>query len=204
MPRDISKEQAIIRNGNRFVTEEGGNGVFMRDADRLFYQYRNLRWRIFRDHESKFNSDIAKDDLMAYINEQFIRLCKEYEINGEVDFAGYVKKVLNLRVKHVFIKNYFRDMHRETLGGTDNEVEELLVGEHIYVDNTVEAEDLFCDIQTHVKLNSTEMDLLTLMASGNFSNKELVVYASDKYDLPYRTTRRLIKKIRDQVADFLK
>ncbi|AID17841.1 RNA polymerase sigma factor [Bacillus phage JBP901] len=114
MPRDVEKEQEQIWNGNRFiVSTEETTGVFIRDVDKLFHQYRNLRMSIYNQYKGYLSSDpITQDELRSYIDEQFIRLVKEYDIGSDVDFPGYIKIKLHSRVKNSFIKSVFRDKQR--------------------------------------------------------------------------------------------
>lgn len=128
--RNIDKEKEYIRNGNRYVQENSGRGVFARDSDRLFHQYSNLRWSVYNKHKDSFNDETTRAELQSYIDEQFIKLVKEYEINGAVDFPGYIKTKLNQRVKHTFVKNVFRDKARERLGADEFEVANLVDRRH--------------------------------------------------------------------------
>ncbi|QEG13711.1 putative RNA polymerase sigma factor [Bacillus phage vB_BspM_MarvelLand] len=113
MPRDIEREQEQILNGNRFsVNTEESTGVFLRDVDKLLHQYKNLRNSIYNQYKSYLADPISRDELKSYIDEQFIRLVKEYDIGSDVDFPGYIKIKLNYRVKNSYIKSVFRDSQR--------------------------------------------------------------------------------------------
>lgn len=132
MARDIEKEQQKIRNGNRYVDEsEGGRGVFSRDADRLFLEYTNLRKKIYNTQKYKFPDEATRKELESYIDEQFVKLVKEYEINSPVDFPGYIKTKLNLRVSQVFIRGRYRDLEREPIMSNDWDIENLLAYEEV-------------------------------------------------------------------------
>jgi hypothetical protein len=125
--RDIDKEQEQILNGNRFVVNtDEATGVFQRDVDKLFHQYRNLRMSIFNHYKESISDLAAHADLMSYIDEQFIRLVKEYSINGEVDFPGYIKTKLHYRVKHSYIKSVYRDRNRVFTLKKDGDISTLL------------------------------------------------------------------------------
>jgi len=113
MPRDIKKEQEQLWNGNRFsVNTEESTGVFLRDVDKLLHQYKNLRNSIYNQYKTYLADPISRDELKSYIDEQFIRLVKEYDIGSDVDFPGYIKIKLNYRVKNSYIKSVFRDSQR--------------------------------------------------------------------------------------------
>ena len=113
MSRDVEKEQEQILNGNRFmVNTDEATGVFLRDVDKLMHQYRNLRLFTFNQYKDYLPDPVSQDELKSYIDEQFVRLVKEYDINGPVDFPGYIKTKLNYRVKHSYIKGEYRDRKR--------------------------------------------------------------------------------------------
>ena len=116
MARDVEKEQSMIRNGNRYVREQEGTGVFVRDVDRLYVQYTNLRHKVYNSYKDNFSDEATQQELKSYIDEQFVKLTKEYEINGDIDFPGYIKRMLNQRVRGTILKNKFRDNNRERLG----------------------------------------------------------------------------------------
>ena len=127
MARDTEKEQEQILNGNRFMvntTEE--TGVFLRDVDKLLHQYRNLRLSVYNQYKDYLTDSVSQDELRSYIDEQFIRLVKEYDINGPVDFPGYIKTKLNYRVKHSYIKGEYRDRQRVFVPKNDFDVSNLI------------------------------------------------------------------------------
>lgn len=95
------------------VSTEETTGVFIRDVDKLFHQYRNLRMSVYNTYKGYLSADpVTQDELRSYIDEQFIRLVKEYDIGSDVDFPGYIKIKLHSRVKNSFIKSVFRDKQR--------------------------------------------------------------------------------------------
>ncbi|AYJ75225.1 putative RNA polymerase sigma factor 1 [Bacillus phage BSP36] len=127
MSRDIEKEQDQILNGNRFmVNTSETRGVFLRDVDKLMHQYRNLRLSVFNQYKDALPDPVSQDELRSYIDEQFVRLVKEYDINGPVDFPGYIKTKLTYRVKHSYIKGEYRDRHRVFVTRNDFDVSNLI------------------------------------------------------------------------------
>ncbi|AXH71184.1 putative RNA polymerase sigma factor 1 [Bacillus phage BSP38] len=127
MSRDIEKEQDQILNGNRFmVNTSETRGVFLRDVDKLMHQYRNLRLSVFNQYKDSLPDPVSQDELRSYIDEQFVRLVKEYDINGPVDFPGYIKTKLTYRVKHSYIKGEYRDRHRVFVTRNDFDVSNLI------------------------------------------------------------------------------
>lgn len=127
MSRDIEREQEQILNGNRFLVNTDENtGVFLRDVDKLFHQYKNLRLSIYNQFREYLPDPISQAELKSYINEQFVRLVKEYDINGPVDFPGYIKTKLMYRVKHSYIKGEYRDRQRVFVPKNEFDVSNLI------------------------------------------------------------------------------
>lgn len=127
MARDIEKEKQMINNGNRFVVNaDEGTGIFLRDVDKLFHQYKNLRQSIYNTYKNYLPDPISQEELKSYIDEQFVRLVKEYDINGPVDFPGYIKTKLTYRVKHSYLKGEYRDRQRVFVPRNEMDVTHLL------------------------------------------------------------------------------
>lgn len=127
MSRNPEKEQEQILNGNRFVVNTNeATGVFLRDVDKLMHQYRNLRLSIYNSFKEYLPDPTSQAELMSYIDEQFVRLVKEYDINGPVDFPGYIKTKLMYRVKHSYIKGEYRDRQRIFVPKNDFDVSNLI------------------------------------------------------------------------------
>lgn len=180
MARDINKESKLIRNGNRYVTEPHGTGVFPRDADRLFMQYENLRMSLYGKYSHRFKEQASKEELMSYINEQFIKLVKEYEVNGGVDFPGYVKIKLDMRVRNVFLYNYIRDKTRERLSKEPGEIEEFLSEDH-FVSTDSDFIDLKQSLFNHVSLDSVEEAIVRMwLTPREFNDEEIIHKVSEQ------------------------
>jgi hypothetical protein len=127
LSRNLDREQELILNGNRFmVNTDEVTGVFLRDVDKLMHQYRNLRLSVFNQYKDYLPDPVSQDELKSYIDEQFVRLVKEYDINGPVDFPGYIKTKLNYRVKHSYIKGEYRDRQRVFVPKNDFDVSNLI------------------------------------------------------------------------------
>jgi len=127
LSRNPEKEQEQILNGNRFVVNTNeATGVFLRDVDKLMHQYRNLRLSIYNSFKEYLPDPTSQAELMSYIDEQFVRLVKEYDINGPVDFPGYIKTKLMYRVKHSYIKGEYRDRQRIFVPKNDFDVSNLI------------------------------------------------------------------------------
>ena len=200
MARDIDKEQETIRTGNRFVTELGGStGVFPRDIDTLFIQYANLRNKIYSDYSHMYNDSATKEELRSYIDEEFIKLCKEYEINGEVDFPYYIKSKLIARVRGTFNSSVIRMRNREPLGATDGEVENML-DDSVSVYNTLDYQELVSSVVEGVDLTPLEQDVLETMVTGDWTVKQLVEDNTVKHNVSRKQVQEAIADIKELVA----
>lgn len=203
LSRDLSKEEREIRNGNRFITEVHGKGVFPRDVDRLYHRYANLRYKVYNTHKDSFRSEASRKELRSYIDEQFIKLTKEYDINGEVDFPGYIKKALNLRVRHSFVKGRFRDSARERLGAEDNEIETLL-GTDTSSQEEIEDAELIDDLLSKAKFSPVELAVFSYLLRGKVKDANIIKEVSAKYKVSQKSVRDAIKNVREYVALNLK
>lgn len=91
-----------------------------RDVDTLYERYQPLRLALYRDYHSYLPNKASKEDLVSFINEQFVRLCYEFDVAGDMDFAGYIKTMLTLRVKHSFVDKEYRTRTKEPVGVEDD------------------------------------------------------------------------------------
>lgn len=198
MSRDVQKEEKEIRNGNRFITETHGKGVFPRDVDRLYHKYSNLRYKVYNTHKDSFNSEASRKDLKSYIDEQFIKLTKEYDINGEVDFPGYIKKALNLRVRHSYVKGRFRDTARERLGTQDNEVE-LLLGIDDSSQADIEDAELIESLLSKANFSEIELAVFQQLIQGTVRDARIITELSENYGVSKKAVKDAIKNVREFV-----
>lgn len=201
MARDIEKEQERIRTGNRFVTEVGNStGVFPRDIDALFVQYENLRNKVYSQYSISFNNNATREELRSYIDEEFIKLCKEYEINGEVDFPYYIKTKLNARVDGTFRKRTLRHNSREPLGTTEDEVEGMLDKnlEDDYNEDTYQ--ELVQTIVEGVQLSPLETELLARMLEGGWTYKQMHTEFGKPNNISRKDIQNIISELQQLVS----
>ncbi|MGI4709836.1 hypothetical protein ACR2XJ_26795 [Klebsiella pneumoniae] len=113
-------------NGNRYVIDIDGIPVdFERDLDSLLNRYKNLRWSLYHRYAGILSNDFERQELREYIDEQFIKLVKEYNIRSKVDFPGYIKAKLTLRVQNSYVKKNEKYKRTEIIGKKDYTVESL-------------------------------------------------------------------------------
>lgn len=203
MSRDILKEQQNIRTGNRYIIEAGeAKGVFSRDIDLLFVQYKNLRDKVYVDFSIAFNDFATKNELKSYIDEEFIKLCKEYEINSPVDFPYYIKTKLNARVRGTFIPMVYRNRKRERLGYSADYVNNLLEGTTSLF-SIDEYNELVNTITTGVKLTSIEEETLGYLLSGSWSNKDITDMVVATHNIPRTQVKDTIEDLKELIANKL-
>ena len=195
MARDVEKEQSMIRNGNRYVREQEGTGVFVRDVDRLYVQYTNLRHKVYNSYKDNFSDEATQQELKSYIDEQFVKLTKEYEINGDIDFPGYIKRMLNQRVRGTFLKNKFRDNNRERLGKEENEVE-FLMGYSSEIDPDVAFRELVEEVFSDVHLSDIERAILNLWINTDLKDREVIIQVTSEQAVSVQAVQLAMKELR--------
>lgn len=188
---------------NRFVIDNSGNKpYFQRDIDNLYLEYTNLRQRLYHKYKHYFNKQADMEELQSYIDEQFVKLVKEYDITSNVDFPGYIKIKLEQRVKGVFRKNKMRDNDREFLTRKESIIEDLMNStreDETQPKYTVEDND-FLDYLTYgVSLSEPEqylMDTWLNSTRGKVSDKKLVNGLKQNYDLTSKEAQETIYTMR--------
>ena len=185
----------MIRNGNRYVREQEGTGVFVRDVDRLYVQYTNLRHKVYNSYKDNFSDEATQQELKSYIDEQFVKLTKEYEINGDIDFPGYIKRMLNQRVRGTFLKNKFRDNNRERLGKEENEVE-LLMGYSSEIDPDVAFRELVEEVFSDVHLSDIERAILNLWINTDLKDREVIIQVTSEQAVSVQAVQLAMKELR--------
>lgn len=209
MARDIDKEQENMYNGNRFMrnTEET-TGVFLRDVDKLMHQYTHLRLSIYKQYKDYLPDPVSQEELKSYIDEQFVRLVKEYDINGPVDFPGYIKTKMTYRVKHSYIRGEYRDRQRVFVPRNDFDVSNLIDN------NPMKDEELdyyeALEYALHdVELNDVEKDILFyILQEKNDSQIERLVrkkYPKNKVSSSYihESIKHMQEFLRDRLHESL-
>jgi|SRR5699024_3713957 len=160
MARNLDKENEKINNGNRFIKNTTETtGVFLRDVDKLMHQYTNLRLSVYSQYKEYLPDPVSQEELKSYIDEQFIRLVKEYDINGPVDFPGYIKTKLNYRVRHSYIKGEYRDRQRIFVPKNEFDISNLLDRDPA-LDEELDYYEALEYALHDVELTDTEKDIL--------------------------------------------
>lgn len=202
MARDIEKEQEQILNGNRYlVNTNEATGVFLRDVDKLMHQYRNLRMSIYNQFKEYMPDPVSQSELRSYIDEQFIRLVKEYDINGPVDFPGYIKTKLTYRVKHSYIKGEYRDRQRVFVPKNDFDVSNL-IEKHPSNDAELDYYEVLEFALSNVTLSDVEKEVLFYILQ-EMTNSQIEKKIKKNHPRE-RLSSATIRKTIEEMQDFLK
>ena len=201
MTRDLEKESKKIRNGNRYVLDHSGKGVFARDTDRLFIEYTNLRKKLYNKHKDSFPDSATRAELKSYIDEQFIKVVKEYEINSAVDFPGYIKKKLPLRVRESFMHGKFKEKGREILTKEENDIEEMLESMETYEELNVDDLDLRDFVFSNGKFTDMEVDIINFWLEGKQTDAGIIRAMIAMYDCNKREVERAMEELRTYVKN---
>lgn len=186
-------------NGNRYVIDtDGVGGVFQRDIDKLYHQFANLRHSIYQQHAWKFDSDIKREELKEYIDEQFVILTKEYSVNSPVDFPGYIKKKLTLRVGRSYVQNKLAKDRDEFLGSKDNTVELLAESSNEGITDS----ELYEYVIGEGNFNGVQYAILDKLLNDNFryEDSRIVTIVSNEFKI----SREEVKEEFDELYEYVK
>lgn len=187
-----------IRNGNRYVQEEEGTGVFARDIDRLFLEYTNLRMSLYNRYRTKFSRKETQRELMSYIDEEFIKLVKEYDINGPIDFPGYIKTKLTARVSRGFVQRKFRDKDREFIPSEENAIKEMLKAENNL--ESLEMQELLRHIFKEDSITERDQDIIKGWLEYQ-TNAEIIERVSEEHDTTKSSIRKRMRTLKEEVKE---
>lgn len=201
LERQLSYNNRRIKASGSRYTPSGSSTEYSRDVDRLYLLYKPLRLAVYKDVASWLGNDVDKEDLTSFINEHFVRLVKEYDPTTNVDFPGYIKKMLTLRAKHSFTSTLRRLNDKEDSVGSQDEMLD-----YIGIDSNDKAPDeeriseYFSKFYIYVtnKLDLDEMDksLLRLILTEH-STKYMVNYLVEDWGMDARAANRYISKFRN-------
>jgi len=140
---------------------------FTRDVDRQWLQFEPLRKSIYRKLAASVPSTADKEDLINFIDEQFVKLVKEYDPTSGVDFPGYISKMLLIRAKGLYVRPVNRGHEREAQT-TDEEILSQ-IDDTVPVMKETAHEDI-TEILTYLgsRINLTPIDLkvVTFLSEG--------------------------------------
>lgn len=89
--------------GHRYIGGIQHNIKFERDPEKLLKQYSNLIHAMGRRFGNINMTHAERQDLYAYISEVFIDLVKEFDMSNDMDFPGYIAKMLPTRIRGSYL-----------------------------------------------------------------------------------------------------
>lgn len=145
-----------------------------RKVEELYNQYAPLRRSLQGQYRKEIRKYEDREELKTFIDEQFVRLCYEYDVSGDMDFAGYIKTMLTMRVKYSFVGKLYRDNDRVVLGSADDirGSREAINGEDDYSLLVLEFKE---HLITSCKLDHIELVVLEQVLQEK-NNKEIELF----------------------------
>lgn len=112
--------------GNYYVGDNGKNLTFVRSPEKLLKQYSNLLHKLGKQYGDNLNTAQERQDLYAYITNTFIELVLEYDMENDVDFPGYIARMLKARISGSYLnKSNEYNRHISPIGSPDTSIESL-------------------------------------------------------------------------------
>lgn len=122
-----NKEKTSYTAIGKYYSPKGSNVKFVRDPEKLIHQYHNLIYSLGKKYSVYFSDYQERRDLFMYVKDAFVSLVYEYDIDSDVDFQGYVKRMLEKRVRESYSKREKkRRDHISPLKGSDSSITRML------------------------------------------------------------------------------
>lgn len=185
-----------MNNGNRYVIDtEGLSHELDRDIDKLMHNYKNLRYALYYRFANQMDSYVKKEELLEYINEQFIKLVKEYNIHSEVDFPYYIKSKLTMRVRNSYVKKN-RDRDSNVVFGNDDDTLETIIESS---DSDLYMNDLVSYLFDGVDFTEVESELLHEIFTNdeNVDDPIIVSTVASRMEVPRKDVTRTLTELKD-------
>lgn len=97
-----SKDKNVFNSiGN--IYSNSFNVDFVKDPDKLIYQYHNLIYNLGKKYAHRFSNETDRKALFSYIQDAFYTLVMEYDPKSGVDFPGYINRKLKDRVYFSYV-----------------------------------------------------------------------------------------------------
>lgn len=185
-----------MNNGNRYVIDtEGIQQDLDRDIDKLMHNYKNLRYALYYRYASQMDNYVKKEELLEYINEQFIKLVKEYNIQSEVDFPYYIKSKLTMRVRNSYVKKN-KDREANVVFGNENDTLETIIESS---SSELGMSDLLGYLFDGVEFTEIENELLTEIFTNdeNVDDPIIVSNVASRMEVPRKDVTRTLTELKD-------
>lgn len=180
---------------NRYVVDPTITDL-ERDVDTLLEKYKNLRWALYHRYARALSNGAERQELQEYIDEQFIKLVKEYNIRSGVDFPGYIKSKLTLRVRNSYVKKNKKYKKTELLGNKDNTVE--MLSEQLV--SGVNESDVISYVFEGVDFNDTQKLLLHyLLDDGFYEDSSIIRLVSEELAVQRKDVSKELEELRTYI-----
>lgn len=192
--------------GSRY-TPAGSDAEYARDVDTLFLQYRPLRLSIYKRVASKLSNETDKEDLISYINEHFVRLVKEYDVSGQVDFPGYVKTLLTFRTTSSFISGISKVYNKEESIGIQDELDAQMHDENGTEIDEEAVMEYYDEFLQYVLYNVSLSDIeLTILERMMVDDRSLTIARElrSKYGYSQKDALVEVEKLRVKLSEYVK
>lgn len=207
LERQLSYNTRRMNSSGSRYTPSGSNTEYSRDVDRLYVLYKPLRLAVYKDVASWLGNEVDKEDLTSFINEHFVRLVKEYDPTSNVDFPGYIKKMLTLRAKHSFTSTLRRLNDKEdSVGGQDALLSYISIDN---TDNSVNSDEEIVNeyfskfyhyVVESAGLEELDRKVLRLILTEH-TNKYIAQYLQDEWGMGARESSRYVNRFRNSLKD---
>lgn len=227
MAKDIigyNSDNKNVYNSVGDVQNVGLNTVrFVKDPEKLLVQYDNLIRSLGRKYSKQFYNPSEVEDLFSYVKDAFVTLVKEYDINSEVDFAGYIKFTLEPRVHYSYTNMRISKSDRVTpLKASDYSVQDMLNGKEYLgssvvtdkenvvtnITNVSEYDDSLFDLldrmNSIIGLDAVDYAVVDLLMMNIKSVKQMHEYLlqNKEVDIPMSLLDKSFKKIRSYLIEY--
>lgn len=196
---------------------------FVKDPEKLLVQYDNLIRSLGKKYSKQFYNPSEVEDLFSYVKDAFVTLVKEYDINSEVDFAGYIKFTLEPRVHYSYTNMRISKSDRVTpLKASDYSVQDMLNGKEYLgssvvtdkenvvtnITNVSEYDDSLFDLldrmNSIIGLDAVDYAVVDLLMMNIKSVKQMHEYLlqNKEIDIPMSLLDKSFKKIRNYLIEY--
>ena len=217
-----SDNKNVFNSLNGIQDSDLANIKFIKDPEKLYYQYHNLIFALGKYYSQEFHMQADRQDLFSYIADAFVSLVIEYDKNSGVDFTGYIDKALRARIKYSYIQREQTKAKRTLIYNDRRTVEDELSDRQLngklvqydrkgnisYVplnNDTLDQQELYellDEIGSPVALTNMDILIIACLYEGYTTprkiHRQLQVQYGKKYD--YKEVKDSYEAIKDYLA----
>lgn len=214
-----------------YIGSRGEKINFLKDPEKLLHSYSNLIRSLGRKYGRHDLTYDEQRELYAYISETFLDLVLEFDMENEMDFPGYIARMLEVRIRGSYLysmQNYKN--HIAPLKNGNSTVEYLLDQKYDQAEYAVsygknenkdgdreviakmvstgkrnEIDDSLIEITESIKRTSLHSDILCDMidkiAYEGYSLKEASKYIQNEYNFTPQQFKNLVNELKKYLKD---